>query len=217
MSRARLIGLSGIANIGAGILVMLFLSSHSARDPVSVLNTSYTAVHMLGVTSTILTLFGLLGLYALHIEHSGWTTLIGFILAFAGTVLRGAVAFFDGFMIPVLANYAPYLLDNIRHTIFVAGPMVAMFPLTSITFILGFVLFGATLVRADILPRWGSRLLLYGALLLGLGPISVPIVIPATGAIVFGSGQIWLGYVLWSRYRIDAGRVQTIVGRQVTW
>lgn len=217
MSHTRLIGLSGIANIGAGILVILFLISHSARDPVSVLSTPYTAVHMLGVTSTILTLFGLHGLYALHIEHTGWTALIGFVLACAGTVLRGAVAFFDGFMIPVLANHAPYLLDNIRHTLFVAGLMVVMFPLTSIAFILGFVLFGVALVRADILPRWGSRLLLYGALPLGLGPVSAPIIVPTVGAILFGSGQMWLGYVLWTRYGIGAKRMQTTMGRQVQW
>lgn len=217
MSRARLMGLSGIANVGAGVLVIPFLIIHSARDPSSVLGTPYTAVHMLGVISTILTLFGLLGLYALHVEHTGWVALIGFVLAFVGTTLRGAVAFFDGFMIPVLATHAPHLLDNIRHTIFVAGPMVAMFPLTSITFILGFVLFGIALVRTDILPRWGSRLLLYGAPLLGLGPISAPIIVPTVGAIVFGSGQMWLGYVLWTRYGISAGNVQTTMGRHVIW
>lgn len=37
------------------------------------------------------------------------------------------------------------------------------------------------------------------------------------GAFIFGSGQIWLGYVLWTRYGIGAYGVRATLGRQVIW
>lgn len=196
MSGRKAIRWSGLANVAAGVLVGLFLLLHPERHAAGVVGGSYEILHLTGVLSVILALLGLVGLYAVHVERGGYLGFAGFLLAFTGTALRGAVAFFDGFVVPVLAVHAPDLLDNLR-TAF-PWPAIAVFPVTSACFILGFLLFGIMLLRAAVLPRGGAALLLLGAPLLGLGPLSLPLILPQAGSLLFGAGQIWLGVALWN-------------------
>lgn len=195
MSARKALRWSGLANVAAGVLVALFLLLHPQRHAADVLGGSYEILHLTGVLSVILALLGLVGLYAVHVEQGGCLGFAGFLLAFTGTTLRGAVAFFDGFVVPVLAAQAPDLLNNLRSAF--PWPAIAVFPVTSACFILGFLLFGAMLWRAAVLPRAGAALLMLGAPLLGLGPLSLPLILPQAGSLFFGAGQIWLGLALW--------------------
>ena len=188
---------SGLANIAAGILVATFLVLHPERHTSLVLGGAYEILHLTGVLSVILALLGLVGLYAIHVDKGGYLGFAGFLLAFAGTTLRGAVAFFDGFMVPILAAHVPELLPDLRGAF--PWPAIAVFPLTSATFILGFLLFGIMLLRVDLLPHPGAILIMLGAPLLGLGPLSLPLIVPQAGSLLFGAGQIWLGAALWKR------------------
>lgn len=197
MSGRKAVRWSGLANIAAGILVALFLFLHPERHAASVLGGAYEIIHLTGVLSVILALLGLVGLYAVHVDQGGYLGFAGFLLAFTGTTLRGAIAFFDGFVVPVLASHAPDLLRNLQSAF--PWPAIAVFPITSACFILGFLLFGIMLLRVANLPRAGSALLLLGAPLLGLGPLSLPLILPQTGSFLFGAGQIWLGAALWKR------------------
>lgn len=189
---------SGLANVAAGILVALFLLLHPERHANGVLGGAYELLHLTGVLSVILALLGLVGLYAIHVDHGGYLGFVGFLLAFTGTALRGAVAFFDGFVVPILASHATDLLHNL-HSAF-PWPAIAVFPVTTLFFILGFLLFGIMLLRVAALPRAGAILLLLGVPLLGLGPLSLPLILPQTGSILFGAGQIWLGVALWKKF-----------------
>lgn len=195
MTGRKAVRWSGLANVAAGALVALFLLLHPQRHRAGALAGSYELLHLTGVLSVMLALLGLVGLYAVHVDHGGYLGFAGFLLAFAGTTLRGAVAFFDGFVVPILDVRAPDLLLNLRSAF--PWPAIAVFPLTSASFILGFLLFSTMLWRAAALPRGGAALLLLGAPLLGLGPLSVPLIVPQIGSLLFGAGQIWLGVALW--------------------
>ncbi len=195
MSGTKALRWSGLANVAAGALVALFLLLHPDRHTAGVLGGSYEILHLTGVLSVILALLGLVGLYAVHVDRGGYLGFAGFLLAFVGTTLRGAVAFFDGFVVPILAVHAPDLLNNLQSAF--PWPAIAIFPLTSTCFILGFLLFGIMLLRVARLPRAGAILLLLGAPLLGLGPLSLPLILPQAGSLLFGAGQIWLGAALW--------------------
>ena len=70
---------------------------------------------------------------------------------------------------------------------------------TAACFILGFLLFGIMLLRVAALPRAGAVLLTLGAPLLGLGPLSLPLILPQAGSVLFGAGQIWLGVALYKK------------------
>jgi len=195
MTSKKALRWSGLANVAAGVLVVLFLLLHPERYSAGALGGAYEILHLTGVLSVILALLGLVGLYAVHVNQGGYLGFVGFLLAFTGTALRGNVAFFDGFAVPILAVQAPDLLNNLQSAF--PWPAIAIFPLTSACFILGFLLFGMMLLRVVALPRPGVAFLMLGALLLGLGPLSVPLILPQVGSIFFGAGQIWLGVAPW--------------------
>ena len=195
MTSGKALRWSGLPNVAAGVLVALFLLLHPERHAAGTLGGAYEILHLIGVLSVILALLGLIGLYAVHVHQGGYLGLVGFLLAFTGTALRGAVAFFDGFVVPILAVQAPDLLNNLQSAF--PWPAIAVFPLTSACFILGFLLFGMMLLRAAALPRPGAVFLVLGAPLLGLGPLSAPLILPQIGSLLFGAGQIWLGVALW--------------------
>lgn len=197
MSGRKALRWSGLANVAAGFFVALFLILHPERHTTGVLGGTYEILHLTGLVSVILALLGLVGFYALHVNEGGYLGFVGFLLAFTGTTLRGAVAFFDGFVIPLMTVHAPGQLDNLQAVL--PWPAILVFPLTSTCFILGFLLFSLMLLRAALLPRAGATILMLGALFLGLGPLSVPLALPQAGSLLFGAGQIWLGIALWRR------------------
>jgi hypothetical protein len=62
-------------------------------------------------------------------------------------------------------------------------------------------------MRAAVLPRWGSLLIVLVAVLYVVGGFSLPLfgpesplvtIIETSGAVLFGLGFIWLGYAVWT-------------------
>jgi hypothetical protein len=180
--------------LGGLLRVISMLLHPSGRDLTSVLNSSWAPVHALAVASLILILIGLVGLYAKQSEKCGILGLIGFGVAFIGTVLVTGLLYFEAFIMPVLAIEAPALVDE-KGPIF-TGPTGIIFPVSLMAFMLGYLIFGIATIRAKLLSRWGTLLIIIGAVLFGIGPLLVQIVVVA-GAVVFGIGIFWLGYDLW--------------------
>jgi hypothetical protein len=141
------------------------------------------ALFLLGV---MLLLVGLVGLYAHQSQAAGALGLVGFLVAFAGTVLVAGFIWAGTFIAPALATEAPEFLD--------AGPPPGYFP-ALVTCSVGWLLFGIAALRARVFPRWATILLIVGAVLFVLP-------LPLT-AIVLSVAVGWLGFRLFT-------------GRQVT-
>ncbi len=106
------------------------------------------------------------------------------------------------FIWPMLAERAPGVVE-ISGAMF-APPALTALKLTAIFVPLGYILFGLATLCARILPRWGTVLLIVGAVLgmippEPLGPM--PWFGLVLGAVLFGAGSIWLGYALWMESR----------------
>ena len=134
--------------------------------------------YLLGVA---LVLLGLFGLYARQSEAAGALGLIGFLVAFFGTVLIAGFIWASAFVAPALANAAPGFLDE--------GPPPGFFP-TVIAFALGWLLFGVGTLRARVFPRAAAILLIVGAAVIVLP-------LPFT-TVVFAVAVAWLGFALFS-------------------
>jgi hypothetical protein len=66
-----------------------------------------------------------------------------------------------------------------------------------LTWVLGNVLFGISLVRANVFPQWAGILLAVGTLIIPVAYVAGDSVrVVALGGAVAGAGQIWLGYAL---------------------
>ena len=140
-------------------------------------------------------LIGLIGLYGRQSEEAGVLGFIGFFLSFISTSLFVGAGIFDAFINPVLTARAKELVDPKGPLM--GGPMGIVFAITGICFALGFVLFAIATIRAKVFPAFAAVMLLVGAPVLGLSPL-MPVTLRWIACVIFGAGNIWLGYVLWS-------------------
>lgn len=141
--------------------------------------------------SLALMALGLVGLHAIQSERTGFFGLVGFFLAFLGTVLYAAAVWALLFIGPLVATEAPRLLQG-QPPASVAYRLAVVGFLSSYgMFALGWLLFGVATPRSRLLPRLAALLLIIGAVL------SSPVVpFPPRTDLVFSVAVAWLGLAL---------------------
>jgi hypothetical protein len=198
MSSASLIRWCGGALLLAGAIlgVSTLLHPNEVADPEAVLSSAWVIVHTAYVPGFVLVLFGLTGLYARLAERGGRLGLAGFVLSFIGGALFLVVVVTEAAIVPAIAasDAGPTLLDP-------AGPLFGgelglIFLAGQVAFSVGVILFGISIVRADVLPR-PAGLLLLGAPLAAFWP-PLPQLVGVAGGVQLGLGYAWLGYAVWS-------------------
>jgi hypothetical protein len=133
----------------------------------------------------LLLLVGLAGLYFRQSEDGGLLGVVGFLVAFYGTVMAVGALWANAFVAPSLAREELRLLDAAHPTALAAG-----FTLSYGAVALGWLLFGASTLRTGLYPRQASVLLMIGAALTWLP-------LPLSG-VPFSAAVIWMGYALLS-------------------
>jgi hypothetical protein len=138
--------------------------------------------------------FGLLGLYAAQRRQTGRLGLVGFALALVGTALFLTDGLIALIIFPAVAARAPELLapDGALNR----GSVLAAFVAIAATNMIGYVIFGLATLRAGLFPRGAAILWLIGAVLFNLPPGPLPMVVLATGGVLWGVSAIWLGRML---------------------
>ncbi len=131
----------------------------------------------------LLLLVGLTGLYFRQSEDGGLLGVLGFLVAFYGTVMAVGAFWANAFVAPSLASEELRFLDAAPPTALAAG-----FTLSYGSVALGWLLFGASTLRTGLYPRQASVLLMIGAALTWLS-------LPLSG-VPFSIAVIWLGYAL---------------------
>jgi hypothetical protein len=198
---AYLLRWCGMALVAAGVLMVVATVLHPSRETATTIVASeprLVAAHVVYTFAWLLVLLGLPGLYAAPRSGMGRLGLVGFLTAFSGTYLIAVTGNF-GFLAPVLAKQAPAVLDSISQY----TPVVITNGLAAILFMIGYILFGAAMIRTATLPRWSGVLVAVGAPahLLGFGIAQLvstaawPIAI--LGSVSLGAGLAWPGYRLW--------------------
>jgi len=191
MSTARLFHWSGLACILGGFLFALADVLHPAGlDVPAILSPTWVASHSVGTAAAIVMPLGLVGLYVRQAGKAGRLGLVGFILAFIGESLIGSIDFMSATLAPLVAAKAP----GVMAAYLTPGPTASDSAL-GVGLFLSYVLFAITTLRADVLSRTGSRLLLAGTLLALGGAVSH--VFGIVAVTVFSLGLGWMGYALW--------------------
>ena len=202
MSFSNLLRWSGLAFLLGGVLLPLSwfirFAEGDSSNPATVLSALYVTEHTLSIIGIILTLLGLVGVYAVQIREMGRLGFIGFVVLFTGNALLGGLLFFEGYVVPAIAARAPSLHED---ALFTQPALLIPTIVLSVFLLLGFILFGIAIMRANVLPRLAGLLFIIGAVLYGPGPNQLPWFIFTIGTVVIGVAQIWLGYVLWSGKR----------------
>jgi hypothetical protein len=204
MSTANLIRWSGLISILAGVLYALAAILHPVGEDIAAYTSpNWVTAHLVYWVSAILMLFGLVGLYARQVEKIRWLGLVGFVLAFIGTVFVSSIFFMVSTVIPLIAAETPALFDQ------AATPPTGAVLVVVLGFSLGYILFSVATMRAGVLPRWSGLLLIIGVsfFMISEAPLfdrTLSHVIVTVGDVVFGLGLAWMGYALWSEKREPA-------------
>ena len=204
----RLLRMSGLALVAAGVLMAVATLLHPSRETATTIIASEAgliAAHVAYTLSWLLVLLGLPGLYAAQGGRMGRLGLTGFLIAFTGTYLIAVTGNF-GFLAPVLARNSPAVLDAIAQY----PPVVGINGLAAITFVIGYLLFGITIIRTASLHRLAGILVAVGApahlIGFGLAQLVSPALwwIAVAGSISLGAGLAWPGYRLWHHGPLQA-------------
>jgi hypothetical protein len=184
MTTSNLIRWSGLAAIASGVSLVVaeFVTLRFFGYDFSTTATTgaYVLYSVLIMITGVLLPLGLVGLYARQLEASGPLGLVGFVVAFVGTVLVAGFFWTSAFIAPILAVEAPELL---------AVRSLPGFFRSFLVFGFGWLLFGVATLRAGVYPRSAAMLLIVGALL-------TVIRLPLT-SVVLGAAVAWMGwYVL---------------------
>jgi len=184
----------GLAAIVGGVLTLgldLWDFVLTGDQPVSVnaLASGWIALHIAYLVADVLVLLALGAMWLAQSKLAGALGLVGFLIAFAGTVMLASLEWSTAFLFPWLAESAPDLLDGDP-----SGAAFAGFIFTVLLVTVGWLLFGVASLRARVLPRGPVWLLMAGVvIILVLGAADAPFI-----DVVWGLGLAWLGYSLWS-------------------
>jgi hypothetical protein len=201
MSTAKLIRWSGLICILAGMLYALGALLHPVgEDLAAYTSPKWVPAHQVYWFASMLMLLGLVGLYARQVEQTGWLGLVGFILAFLGTVVVNSIFLMASTVLHLVAVQASALFDQ------AGAPPTFGVLLVVLGYILGYILFGIATMRAGVLPRGSGLLLIIGSAMFMISealPLTASIshLIVTIGDVIFGAGFVWMGFALWSEKR----------------
>lgn len=188
MSSSSLARWGGLAAMVAGVLLLVaeLLELLPAFDDYPFSELALTSLFAFQITLYLLGLIllsvGLVGLYAHQSDTAGLLGLVGFLVAFTGTVFFTGFFWANLFVAPSLAVGAPEFLDS--------GGRFPGFRLSLLIYAAGWLLFGLASLIARAYPRAPVIALVIGAALDLLGA-------PLSG-LVIDAAFVWLGFSLFS-------------------
>jgi hypothetical protein len=178
---------SGLALAASLLLEWLVVPYEQLGETEAYLTGSYLLSSGLRLLSTILLLWGLIGIYGRQSRAAGTLGLWAFVVAFLGTALLAGNTWAEVFVWPTFAQVAPHVLSEqaTEAPMYLLTGITLSFPLFSI----GMILFGVATIRAGVYPRWAAVLLI----------VSIPLTMfldPTQGSFQESIGQILQGIVV---------------------
>ncbi len=197
---------TGAALLGAGILYIARQIFHPTDTLASVTTTQWLIVQIGSIIMGILAVIGLTGVYAKQAHKTGVLGFIGYLLFSGFFAIATALYFIEAFMFPVLSRIAPEYVEGLQGLVTSQSTHIDLggFPIAymvvGLAYLLGGVLFGVSIFRAGVLPKWAGLLLVGGALITILNAV-IPHPLDRALALPVSLALMWLG---WSLYRDTA-------------
>jgi len=209
MSTNKLIQWSGFSLVLAGLLLTLGNIIHPSNEiPQTILAMESRLItgHWLLTLYAAFFLLGIVGVYASHANQFGRLGLVAFVLLFFGTIFY-AVSSDYGFNAPVLARLAPQTLTAIN----AYPPVMVMDALFVLFLLVGFILFGISILRSKTFPVWTGVFLIIGwPLYMLASAIALLVLEPMWSVAILGSFVVSLG-LGGIGYRIWASNERTVL------
>jgi hypothetical protein len=153
---------AGLASITAAVLVILNQLSQILLA-LTVSESFWDATHAyrrgLALAAMYVLLLALTALYWVEAHVVGRLGLVGYLIAFLGTLLVAGDWWYETFVVPELMDRVPALLDEPP-----SGPILVGAFVTVAAFAVGWLIFGFASYRAGIFPRGASILVMIGGI-----------------------------------------------------
>lgn len=209
MLSSNLIRWSGLSALIGGVLyifsdIVQFIVFGDQPESAAAATDAWIILDMFFLVAIMLIFLGLAGLYARQAEHAGIFGLFAFVVALSGTAMLFGFVWTGTFLLPYMASAAPEFVDPGFLDADPSGTLMLGVILTFGLFVIGWVLFGLSSLRAKVLPRGASVLLMIGAVFFF---ILFMLVLPGA-TVLFSAALAWMGYSLWSRTGEQATKPQ---------
>lgn len=198
---------SSLEKLGALSLILgaLLFAIYSALFPIAlpmqhlvddyvevVLNANWTRLALLAMVGILLMLVGFYAVYARIRDKAGAVGAIGFLFIEAAYLLQACKVTWELFLFPIIARHteSAFLLRDgtINHD----GAVEIFRNVSSLTILVGIILFCYSLYRSNEFPKAAPILVFFGALVYAVGPI-FSILVSIGGIFTLALGCFLLG------------------------
>ncbi len=197
---------AGLSAAAAGLIFIAVQINHPAMTVDSVTTTEWVVRNSAKVAMAALALVGITGMYLRQIRQVGVLGLVGYLLFGAGYLLMFASEVISAYVLPGLAHMAPAYVNDILAAAAGGSPvgdigaMKTVLAVAGVGYMVGGLVFGISLFRANILARWASALLAVGT----IATVSLAVLPESFNrpmAVPVGLALVGLGVSLWREQR----------------
>jgi hypothetical protein len=198
---------AAIALAAAGVLFIVIQPLHPHEDIASITTDAWVVVHLLSLTMAVFGLAGITAVYLGQIARTGILGLVGYLVFSLFFITQAAVNFAEAFILPLMAAGSPRVTEDVA-SLFVTGyvlqtdvgPLAIVGSIGAVLYLGGGTLFGISVIRGNLLPRWTGILLIIAALA-SLSAAILPHETARYAAVPMGISLVCLGVTLTTKPR----------------
>jgi hypothetical protein len=196
---------AGLAAVAGGLLFIAVQIKHPLLNAPFTTTTEYAVRETAKIFMAILSLIGITGIYLRQVRQAGVLGLIGYAVLAVGYLTIFSLQAIAVFVLPDLAAGRPGYVNDVLAVATNGTPIsdvsrMQTLNMVAITYIVGGVVFGIALFRANVLARWAAALMSVGALAT-VATFQLPELTQRLFAIPAGIALIGLGFSLWREQR----------------
>ena len=205
ITSTKLIRAAGLSAVAGGLLFLAVQFKHPILDATFASTTEYAVRETMKIFMAVFSLIGITGIYLRQVKQTGVLGLIGYLVLGVGYLTIMSVQVIGVFVLPDLSASQPGYVNDVFAVATSDTPIgdvggVQTLTYVAITYIVGGIIFGIALFRANILARWAAALMSVGAVAT-VSTFVVPELIQRLFALPVGVALIGLGYSLWREQR----------------
>lgn len=203
---------AGVAAVASGVLFIAVQINHPVLTAGFATTTEYVLRESAKIVMAFCGLVGITGMYLRQVRQTGVVGLLGYLLFATGFLTILSVQVIGVAVIPRVAAISPDYVDDVLAALgggSASGDIGALSVVNSIgglAYLLGGLVFGFALFRANVLARWASVILAAGTVATFVLPF-LPDFNDRLLAIPTGIAMIGLGYSLVTRAHDPAAAV----------
>ena len=199
---------AGLSAVVGGLLFIAVQINHPLLDATFTTTTEYAVRETTKIFMAVFSLIGITGIYLRQVRQTGVLGLIGYLVLGVGYLAIFSTQIVGVFVLPVIAASQPGFVNDVLAVATSGTPVGDIGPLQILikgggfAYVVGGIIFGIALFRANILARWAAALLSVGAVAI-LATSVLPELIQRLFAIPVSVALIGLGFSLWRTTRTE--------------